>query len=297
MNALARWLGPGLAALSLFLAAGAASAQNAELSRVEALLDAGEYAEARTLITRWWEQAENHEVAPADRVRALILRARLEPDPHRAERDYLAVVLGHPLAPEAPYALLNLGQALLAMGAIQRAEAYLQRLVTDYPDSPQRPVGLLWLARARRMAGRTAAACAAVRDGIAATSNGSELAALLRAEEADVCASTTAPEPREAEPAPERREAAPAPSDARFSVQVGAFRNPRGAQDLAARLRSAGFEPRIITVEGNTLLRVRVGYFPDGNAARAHARRLREAGFETAVVNDVAREREHRPGG
>src|SRR5690606_40365968 len=64
------------------------------------------------------------------------------------------------------------------------------------------------------------------------------------------------------------------------SVQVGAFRNPRGAQDLAARLRSAGFEPRIITVEGNTLLRVRVGYFPDGNAARAHARRLRERSEE-----------------
>jgi cell division protein FtsN len=58
-----------------------------------------------------------------------------------------------------------------------------------------------------------------------------------------------------------------------------------------ARLRRAGYEPRVAMVPGSSLIRVRVGRFATpGDAARQVAR-LKENGFDAVVVNDANQER------
>ncbi len=281
-----RCLIPALLALAVL--AGRAHGQAAELDRVDALIAAGDYAGARTAIERWWRDGDDVRRAPAAaRVRALMLRARLAPDPAAAERDYLAVALGHPTSPFAPEALLSLGQGFLATRDIVRAASYLRRLVDDYPASPHRPTGLLWLARARRLHGDTATACATTRHALESAS--ADLATLLRREEAAVCPHA-APAAADSSPAA-TPDSAPAEPAGRFAVQAGAFRQPGGARALADRLRRAGHQPRVVLVPGSSLLRVRVGRLADAAAATALARRLGAAGFAAVVVRDADRER------
>jgi hypothetical protein len=241
------------------------------------------------------------------RARAHLLRARLAPDLRSAERDYLAVALGHPTTPYAPHALLALGQGFLASGDRARAVAYLQRLVDDYPGSTHRPVGFLWVARARRLEGDLAGACIAARAGLAGAAP--DVAALLRREEQAVCQPAeegdnaprtqgqgAARDPgRTNQPAGRTNQAErPAASQGRFAVQSGAFRQLDGARALADRLRSAGYEPRIVLVSGSRLLRVRVGRFPSAADAEAFAARIRTAGFPAVVVNDAHQEQQPR---
>ncbi|HEX7118447.1 MAG TPA: SPOR domain-containing protein [Longimicrobiales bacterium] len=281
------------ALLGLFLLAAPALAQDPDLDRVETLIRSGDYAAARSAIDRWWQAVDDgRDVAPEARARAHLLRARLAPDPLTAERDYLAVALGHPTSPHAAPALLSLGQGLLAAGDISRAASYLQRLVDDYPGTPLRTVGLLWLVRARRLDGATASACTLARNGLAAAEG--DLATLLRREASAACPRTA---PDDDAPAADGRSDAKSPDDpapaatGRFAVQSGAFRQARGAHDLADRLRRAGYEPRLVFVAGSSLLRVRVGRFPSAAAADSLADRLRAAGFPAVVVRNADRER------
>ncbi|MGH7483043.1 MAG: tetratricopeptide repeat protein [Longimicrobiales bacterium] len=90
--------------------------------------------------------------------------------------------MGQPTSPFAPPALLRLGQGLLAEGDPDRAAAYLERLVIDYPRSAERALAYLWLARARRAARQPDAACRAADDGLALAILEPALAELLRAE-------------------------------------------------------------------------------------------------------------------
>lgn len=288
--------------------AGAALAQeagqDAELARVESLIGAGRYDEARAGIRRWWADAGSGRSVPAPaRVHALMLRARLATDPADAERDYLAVALGHPTAPAAPRALLALGQALFAAGSIDRATAYLRRLVDDYPTNPERAVGLLWLARARTAAGDPAGACTAARRGIDAVQASAvepAATALLRLEAEQACglAGVEVADAPPREPRPTPADAPPAgtvsdpaaASDGRYAVQTGAFRNRDGAVTLADRLRRAGYSPRLVFVPANRLLRVRIGRFEDRAGADDLMRRLLAAGFPAVVVRDADQE-------
>ena len=155
------------ALLAVLLLAVPGAAQDADLDRVDSLIANGEYAAARSAIEQWWRAVEGgRSVSTEARARAHLLRARLAPDFRSAERDYLAVALGHPTTPYAPQALLALGQGYLASGDIGRAVSYLKRLVDDYPRTNLRPVGLLWAARARRLDGDITGACAAARAGL-----------------------------------------------------------------------------------------------------------------------------------
>jgi len=287
----------GIVAFALGLAP-AVPAQENEVDRAEALVAAGDYAGARTALEHWWQSpGGGDEAAPALRARALLLRARLATDPAVAEKDYLAVAIGYPSAPEAPHALLALGQGLLATGDVPRAITYLERLVHDHPNSPLAPTGRLWLVRARNLEGRRDAACEAARKGVAAAGGDADLLALLRAEEAAACAAAAeaaAGVTPPGTPAPRRDNAGRSggnTADARFAIQAGAFRQARGAEELAERLRRAGFEPRIVVVPGSDLRRVRVGRFADAAAAAELARRLRAAGFTAVVVDDAGSER------
>ncbi len=278
-----------LAASALLLAAPAA-AQVPSLDAVDSLIAAGQYDDARATIERWWSARDSFDVPGSDRARALVLRARLQPDPATAEDDYLAVVLGYPTSPHAPEALLRLGQGLLATGQAARAAGYLRRLAADYPGRPQHTVGMLWLARAEAAARRNAAACTAAREGLADAGSQPDLAGMLRLEEAASCViGDRAPvAARQDDPPPP----APAPAvDRSHAVQTGAFRYREGADALAARLRDAGFQPRAVLVPGSTLLRIRVGRFATAAEASALMARIRQAGFDAVVVHDADEER------
>jgi cell division protein FtsN len=75
-----------------------------------------------------------------------------------------------------------------------------------------------------------------------------------------------------------------------FALQSGAFREMRGARDLATRLERAGYIARVVRT-GGTLALVRVGRFRTTQAAVEVARRIRAEGFTAVVVDDAALEK------
>ena len=68
----------------------------------------------------------------------------------------------------------------------------------------------------------------------------------------------------------------------RYSVQTGAFRNRRYAEDLLAELQEIEFPARIEM--GNGFYRVRVGDFATLNEAVMLEQRLKRAGYPTVIV-------------
>jgi hypothetical protein len=276
----------------------ALEAQVPTLDRVESLVAAGEYEAARTAIEAWWAAAQTRR--GAEQARGLMLRAQLARDPAAAEPHYLSIVLGYPIAPEAPRALLRLGQGLLAAGDHTRAAGYLQRFVADYPGHPERTIGLLWLARARNAARQSGTACGAIREGMLDTRD-PDLVAMFRVEEAIACGrggdgqqtSPPAPPTATTRPAATRPVATPpATGTARFTAQVGAYRQQQSVDDIVTRLRRAGYEPRVALVPGSSLIRVRVGRFAAAGDASRLVARLKASGFDAVVVGDSHQERE-----
>jgi cell division septation protein DedD len=304
-----------------------ADGQAGGLDRVEALVDAGRYDDARSTLEAWWTANETASVPGAERARALMLRARLAGDPAEAENHYLSIVFGYPISPEAPQALLRLGQGLLAVGDAPRAAGYLQRLVADYPGRPERNLGQLWLARAQRAERQYAQACTTAREGLR-DARDPDLVTLLRDEEAAACSgagtvaragdgaartdppppATTATPPATApstppagtppatprRTAPDRAEATPparAAGGGRFAAQAGAYRQQESVDDIMARLRRAGYEPRAVLIPGSQLIRVRVGRLATAAEAAALVNRLIADRFDAVVVNDADRER------
>jgi cell division protein FtsN len=73
-------------------------------------------------------------------------------------------------------------------------------------------------------------------------------------------------------------------------VQAGAFRSLDGALSLAERLRDAGFDPRVVRVPEDPLIRVRLGRFQLREGAEGLKSELEGAGFEAAVVLDAGSE-------
>lgn len=285
-----------LCALALIAMPQPAAAQQQELAAIDSLIAGDDFATARARLATWWKtHAPLAEREPALRAHALFLRARLETDPRNARDDYLAIALGTPAAPQAPAALLYLAQGLLATAEHQRAANYLERLIRDYPTSPLRETARLWLVRVLKDAGRPNAACTTARQqGDAARDP--DLAALLQAEAAEACASAAkGGADRPFPTATDEQKTTSAPSapgaTARFALQLGAFREEAGANALVARLRKAGFQPRIIYIPGSKLRRVRVGTFQSATQAEPIANKLRAAGFDIVMVNDAAQER------
>jgi cell division septation protein DedD len=306
------WVGIGALAGPGLATAAPLSAQTPTLERVDSLIAAADYDAARSAIEAW-AAARSARTTSAQQARGLMLRGQLARTPAEAEPHYLAIVLGYPIAPEAPRALLRLGQGLLVAGEPARAVGYLQRFVSDYPGHPERTIGLLWLARARTAARETSAGCAAARQGLADTRD-PDLVAMLRAEEDAACAVAAGAAPAPAQPAarpPAGDPAAPPPPAARpattpaattvptrepaatgrFAAQTGAYRQQQSVDDIVARLRRAGYEPRVALVPGSALVRVRVGRFNTAADAARMVARLQGNGFDAVVVNDAHQER------
>ncbi len=64
-----------------------------------------------------------------------------------AERDYLRIVIEHPLSARAEDALIRLAELEMMRGDRTRAQRHLQRLIIEHPNGPSRARASYWLAR------------------------------------------------------------------------------------------------------------------------------------------------------
>jgi cell division septation protein DedD len=269
-----RWLARSLASTGVICSGlmlpGDLAAQR--LSDIEALARGGRIEDARSQLMTWYDT----QAPSADRndtQHALWLRGLLTLDPSQAREDYLRLALEFAGGPWSDGALARLALIARAEGDEATAARRYRSLVRDYPSSPERPAAVAWLDdyEAREPAPEPAAPVPAVP----ATPAPATAAAPAR----------TTPAPATAAPVQ------PVAALGRFTVQLGAFGQAAGAQALAARVRDRGFDVRIVTVEGSSLLRVRAGRFTSESEAAALQSRLRSAGFEVNLSSDADRER------
>jgi hypothetical protein len=233
-----------------------ASQGRASLDEVDALVGQGRILQARQVLEIWWED-RGAEVNRMDRQRSLWLRARLTVDPSMAELDLRRLVLEFPGGAFSDDALLRLAQSADLRGDLRQAYTHFSALLRGYPSSPHVSSAEAWL----QERGREAEAL------------GPEL-----------------PVDTEASPSP------PLPGgDGSVAVQLGAFRVLDGARSLAERLRSAGYDPRVVRVGRDGLIRVRIGRFRSRAGAENLLRELEGAGFEATIVRDA--QSEERVGG
>ena len=221
----------------------------------------------------------------ADDARSTFQRAKTAMRADSAEDAYLTVALSHPTSPYAAESLLRLGQARLANNDPKQAMVYLQRLLGDYPRSEQRALGALWLARAQLASNNARGACMTVKSALQSPPADTQAISLLRTEQISACAATPAT-------APARAANAKPAAAARFTIQVGAFRERLGARAYARGLEKAGYEhARVVVTPDNALYRVRVGQYENAASAQATVTKLKVAGYSAVVVSDRQRER------
>ena len=255
------------------------------LEAAERSLEEGRFDEARERVETWWAGGE----AGRDRLsvqQALWLRARLTVDSEAAELLYRRMVVEFPGGNWSDQALLRLSSGAQARGEYEPAQRFLQILVRDYPSSPFRVEARAELARldaqVARMAGaapaRPAAAPAAAAASSAPPVEPPSAGAGARAGTTPPVSTPSAPPP-------------PSVVEGAFTLQFGAFGQPAGARALAAELRVAGLDARVVQVEGSPLYRVRVEAFTSREAAETRALALRERGFQVIVSSDRDRER------
>ena len=97
----------------------------------------------------------------------LYWRAAIAQNARDAERDYRQVVVDYPLSSRVPDALLRLGQLEAARGDRDAALQHFQRVVIEYPESPQRADASYWVANAYLSRNDLQRGCAANADALA----------------------------------------------------------------------------------------------------------------------------------
>ncbi len=283
-----------------------ASAQAGELVRVDRLLEEGRYQEGREALEGWLDRSWGSAPRP-DREHALWLRAILTIDPTLAELDLRRLVVEYPGGRFSDAALLRLARIARAQGEGAAAARYLQILVRDYPDSPDRVQARSLLARWEGTPATSEPATPAPAPSSDAVPPASAAEVVETATRSPAPAPPPAPPaaPPPPPPAPEppppappapaaiTPPAAPGPPEAlsgRYTVQLGAFSSEEGARSLVGDPRFAGVPLRMVRMEGDALVRVRFGAFATEAEARAEVERLRSLGVDALPASDRDRE-------
>ena len=268
-----------LIALSAMLVAGAPAAAQSSLERVEELTRLGRAEEARTALTRWWENDEES-ASRRDLQRALWLRGRLTVDPLQAELDFQRLAVLYPSGQFTPDAILRLAQASFAMGNEEAARRYVDTLERDYPRSEARDRAAAWLADAGPVPppGDTPTRAVGASDDPPPTP-------------VRVVRPAQDPRTRDAPPRADERRAEPEPAAAggppmNYYVQLGAFADEERAFALYDEMQEAGVDVRVVHVEGSRFTHVRVGRFAQREAAVELLDQLAERGINAALVRD-----------
>lgn len=287
-----RRLAGALFACAISATAALAQAPDPQLARIDTLLGASRFTEARAALQRWSASAAAKQAGNDDAAHALLLRARLLSAADSALPLYLELALNYPSSRHAADALLRLGQGYTALGQHERAQGYLERLVRDYPAFDDRATALLWLGRARLARRRTTEACNTFRQALAVPGLRDDLRGMIEEEQARCTADAAATRPPTAQNAARAESAAarPAASGA-YTIQVGAFRDAAGARSLAARLRARDIDARIVRIGDGSLVHVRAGRFAKSADAAELLRRVRTIVPDAVIASDAARER------
>ncbi len=296
-------------------------AQRPALDEAERLITAGIFSEARQILEKW--QRDNPGAQRMDQetqARYHLLSARVTTAADSAEDSYLRIAVNYPTSRVAPEALLRLSQARHARGDDAQAMAYLERLLADYPETDQRPLAAVWLARVSGTASRSAV-CDVLRSVKAGTNpetvqhlkneqaracgpapKGAPKAAARVAPKATAPAITVARTPAKPDTARTTTKAdsprvtpstsrASAAGNARVSIQTGAFRELSRARAAKRELERAGYEDvRLVRVPGKTLIRVRIGKFSNRTAAASVLTRLAQSDVSAVLVTDTESE-------
>ena len=280
------WLG-ALSVLALLAAAPDLVAGQQGLDSVDALASVGRTEEARGALDTWWG-SERSQSSRRDRQRGLWLRALLTVDPEMATLDYQRLVVGYPGGPYSDQALMRLAMIAGSRGDLLVATGYYRSLLQDYPRSSDRVRARQWLSEHSEEI-EAAEAQAAVEEQAAADALVAEEDTYSRVDSEAEAQVTETPSEVEEQDSP-ARSAAPAEEVGRHAVQLGAFSTEERAERLAGTLAAAGFETRVVRVEGSPLVRVRVGRFAERSAASELMAEIDQLGYEAAVVSDVAEE-------
>lgn len=138
-------------------------AVSAAVSRARALSDNGDDAKARTLLDSLVTAAPRES---NDLAEALYWRGMLVADQLSAERDWKRLIVDVPFSPRAADALVKLAEQDLQRNNPVLARQHVRQLLSDHPESTQRPRALLVLARSyfdQRDAARGCGIVSAVR--------------------------------------------------------------------------------------------------------------------------------------
>jgi len=266
-----------LAALWMFalvlVTPGSAAGQEG-LDAVDALASDGRTEEAREILQRWWD-GERTRSDRQDRQRGLWLRALLTVDPDMAALDYQRLVVEYPGGPYSDLALVRLAMIARSDEDLLGAARYYRALLQDYPRSPERAGARQWLSDHSEQVEAAEASWAEAE---------------VASEAADAPIETEQDVPREIEQNVLEPDDAPAGEVGRHAVQLGAFSTDESARRLAATVGRAGFDARVVLVEGSPLVRVRVGRFAERSAAVDLMGEIKGLGYDAAVVSDVANE-------
>ncbi|HTS88601.1 MAG TPA: SPOR domain-containing protein [Gemmatimonadales bacterium] len=199
-------------------------------------------------------------------------------------RNYTRVAVEYANSSWADNALFRLALLDYAAGNFDGVVRELNRVRSDYPDSPLIAPASEWAARSLFDLKRSPEACAWLAAGIERAGTDVELKNRLDYLNGRCTASPpVAPESTAAQP-PSPTAPAPPPPPARtgFGVQIGAVNSQTGADKLSQDLKSAGFEPYVVQEDG--LFKVRAGPYADRTKALAAAAQMRKKLGRTPFV-------------
>ena len=215
----------------------------------------------------------------------LYTKGMIAADAAERQRAFQRVIVEFGNSGWADKALFRLAQVEYAAGNPQGALKYLERIRSDYPDSPVMGEAAYWAARIYQESNDLGNACRWVQVGLDHAGGDIELANRLnffqgRCQSYRDSASTTAtaPAPQQSVPAPAPATPTPATTPTptpshpsapaahgRYQVQVAAVTNQSTADLVAGQVRKLGYTADIVREKG--FLKVRAGSF----ATRAEA--------------------------
>jgi hypothetical protein len=201
-------------------------------------------------------------------------------------QNYTRVAVEYTTSSWADDALFRLSLLDYAAGNLAGTSRQLDRLLSDYPDSPMLGPASEWAARALFDQRKPVEACRWVGIGIQRAGEDVELRNRLDFLNGR-CIAPVNPAPVDSPPRPP-----PAPPAAEvppqrtgFGVQVGAVNTQAAADRLSSSLKTAGFTP--YTVKERALYKVRVGPYADRASALEAAEQIRrKLGHSPFVVKE-----------
>jgi predicted Zn-dependent protease len=181
-------------------------------------------------------------------------------------RNYTRVAVEYANSSWADDALYRLGLLDYAAGNVAGAVRQMDRIRSDYPDSPLVPTAAEWAARALFDQRKPREACDWLATAMSRTGDDIELRNRLEF----MNGRCTNPSP--ADTARPETASTKAPRTG-FGVQIGAVNTQAAADKLAADLKGAGF-PAYVVKDG-ALFKVRTGPYPDRTRAQTAAAQVR----------------------